>query len=209
MATVTAASAEQRVRLSSVSWETYQRLLADNPEAGGTHFIFDEGELEIMVLSAKHERPKRLMEVLIDLLASAFSIDVCRLGSMTFQREDLKKGFEPDSAYYIAHARQMQGREVNPSGDPPPDLMIEVDITSHSLPRFPIYAAFKVPEIWRYDGLNVSIYLLAGDNYVEAQTSSAFPSLTAKLATQFLFEGTQLASTEWERRVRDWAGKQI
>ena len=207
MATVSTA-VEHKVILKRVSWETYHRLLAEHQDAGGTHFIYDEGNLEIMVLSARHEQPNRILALLVEVLAEEFGIDVCPVGSMTFQREDLQKGFEPDSAYYIAHASEVEGMEVDPAGDPPPDLIIEVDITSPSLPRFPIFAAFGVPEVWRYDGSRVAIHRLEGGRYVEVASSSAFPPLTAEMATRFLQERRHLRSTQWVRQVREWARQQ-
>ena len=207
MATITA-PAQQKVILKGVSWETYQRLLAEHQETSGTHFIFDEGDLEIMVLSADHEEPNRDLEFLVNVLAEEFDLDMYPVGSMTFQREDLQKGFEPDSAFYIAHASEVEGREVDPAVDPPPDLIIEVDVTSPSLARFPIFAAFGVPEVWRYDGSRVAIYRLEGGRYVEALSSSAFPPLTAELATRFLKERPGTRNTPWVRRVREWARQQ-
>ncbi len=207
MATVTA-PAQQKVILKGVSWETYQRLLAEHQEVSGTHFIYDEGDLEIMVLSARHEEPKRDLEVLVDVLAEEFDLDVRPVGSVTFQREDLQKGFEPDSAFYIAHASEVEGRYVDPEVDPPPDLIIEVDVTSPSLNRFPIFAAFGVPEVWRYDGSRVAIYRLEAGRYVETVSSSALPPLTADVATRFLEERRRTRSREWIRRVRQWAKQQ-
>lgn len=207
MATVSA-PVEHKVILKRVSWETYQRLLAEHQDVSGTHFIYDEGILEIMVLSARHEQPNRILALLVEVLAEEFGIDVCAVGSMTFQRENLRKGFEPDSAFYIAHATEVEGTEVDPAGDPPPDLIIEVDVTSPSLPRFPIFAAFGVPEVWRYDGSRVTIHRPEGGRYVEVASSPAFPPLTAEIATRFLEERRRLRSTQWVRQVRDWARQQ-
>ncbi len=200
--------AQQKVILRGVSWETYQRLLAEHQDVSGTHFIYDEGDLEIMVLSARHEQPKRTLEVLVDVLAEEFDLDVHRVGSMTFQREDLRKGFEPDSAYYIAHAREVEGREVDPAVDPPPDLIIEVDVSSPSLNRFPIFAAFGVPEVWRYGSSRLAIYNLESGRYVEVTSSLAFPALTGDLATRFLEDRQRMRNTEWVREVREWARRQ-
>ncbi len=204
MATVTV-PAQQKVILRNVSWETYQRLLAEHQEVSGTHFIYDEGNLEIMVLSADHEEPNRDLAALVDVLAEELDLDVRRVGSMTFQREELRKGFEPDSAFYIARARELEGRRADPAVDPPPDLIIEVDVTSLSLNRFPIFAAFGVPEVWRYDGSRVAIHHLEQGRYVEAASSLAFPPLTAELATRFLEERQRMRNREWVRRIREWA----
>jgi len=196
---------EHKVMLTGVSWETYERLLAEHQEAAGTRFIYDRGNLEIMVLSARHEQPNRILALLVDLIALELGIRVCAVGSLTFRREDLEKGFEPDSAFYVARANAVEGREVDPAVDPPPDLIIEVDVTRESLDRFPIFAAFGVPEVWRYDGSRVAIYRLEGSRYLETTSSFALPPLTAEVITRFLDERRRTDSLEWARRVRHWA----
>jgi len=203
MATVSS-PVESRVLLN-VSWETYERILAEHPDAAGPRFTYSEGVLEIMVLSATHEEPNRTLAALVEALAEDFGRNVRRLGSTTFKRASLHKGFESDSAFYIARAAAMAGREIDPAIDPPPDLIIEVDVTSASLHRFPIFAAFGVPEVWRYDGSQVTFWRLEGGRYVEAASSTAFPPLTAAVATRFLDESRSMGSTEWLRRVREWA----
>src|SRR5438128_611736 len=93
--------ATQHVILRGVSWTTYQQLLAEHEESSGTHFTYDRGLLEIMVLSAKHEAIKHTLEIQVEVLAEETGIDVYGLGSTTFQRADLERGFEPDACFYI------------------------------------------------------------------------------------------------------------
>ena len=101
-----------------------------------------------MVLSTKHERPNRTLALLVEILAEELNMDVQRLGSTTFTREDLDKGFEPDSCFYIQNEARVRGKEeIDLAVDPPPDLVIEIDITSPSLNKFPIYARIGVPEV--------------------------------------------------------------
>jgi len=196
---------EHKVILKGVSWETYERLLAEHNDVNGTRFSYDEGLLEIMVLSARHEQPNRILADLVAVLAEEFGLDVCPLGSTTFKRFELLKGFEPDSAFYIARAATYWDKELDPAVDPPPDLVIEVDVTSLSLDRFPIFAAFGVPEVWRYDGSRLAIFRLEAGRYVEAKSSAVLPPLTAAVATKFLADSRRMKSTEWLRRVRHWA----
>jgi Uma2 family endonuclease len=199
---------EHKVVLNRVSWETYQRLLAEHQDESGTRFSYNDGTLEIMVPSARHEHPNRILALLVEIVASELDIEIYQLGSTTFQRSELQKGFEPDSAFYIAHAPAVAGRDVDPATDPPPDLIIEVDVANSSLLRFPIFAAFGVPEVWRYDGTSVAIFRLEGGQYGEVPASDAFPSLTGALATQFLHDRKRLGSTRWLRQVREWARAQ-
>jgi Uma2 family endonuclease len=162
-----------------------------------------------MVLSTKHEEPNRTLSLLVDLVAGELDIDVRRLGSTTFTRADLSKGFEPDSCFYVQNLERVRGKEeIDLTVDPPPDLVIEIDITSPSLNKFPIYAAVGVPEVWRYDGSRVQIFRLEGGQYGEVEQSSALPALSGAVATQFLKESQELKSTVWIRRVQEWARQQ-
>ncbi len=207
MSTVASPAVEQRVLLNA-SWETYERLLAEHPDVAGPRFTYNEGVLEIMVLSAAHEEPNRTLAALVEALAEEFDLDLRCLGSTTFKREELRKGFEPDSAFYIRRAPAFQGRDIDPAVDPPPDLVIEVDVSRSSLARFPIFAAFGVPEVWRYDGSRVSIWRLEAGRYAEAESSAVLPPLTRSVATQFLEESRAMRRPEWVRRVREWARSQ-
>lgn len=197
---------ERLVILRGITWHTYNRIIAEHGERGGTRFTYDEGVLEIMVLSSRHERTNRTLALLVEVLAEEMSTDLGRFGSTTFRREDLQKGFEPDSCFYIKNEKAVRGKdEIDLTTDPPPDLIIEVDITSESLDRLPIFAAVGVPELWRSDGDSIALFNLESGMYVEAPHSLAFPALTADVATRFLAESRELTSTAWLRDVREWA----
>ncbi|HEY7543611.1 MAG TPA: Uma2 family endonuclease [Blastocatellia bacterium] len=209
MATVTSPP-ERLVTLYGISWETYERIITEHGERGGTRFTFDNGRLEIMVLSSRHERPNRTLALLVEVLAEEMEIDIERLGSTTFKREDLQKGFEPDSCFYIQNAESVRGKdEIDLASDPPPDLIIEIDITSESLNRFPIFAAVGVMEVWRFDRNAVTFFQLEDGEYRETPNSLAFPSLISEIATRFLAESLTMRSTAWLRRVREWARSQM
>src|SRR5437660_3240033 len=200
---------EQKVILKGVSWETYERLLAEHEGESGTRFTYDSGTLEILVPSARHEKPNRLLASLVEVLAEEMALNIESLGSTTLKRPDLLKGFEPDSCFYIQHAEAIRdNEEVDLTVNPPPDFVIEIDITSPSLDKFPLYAAVGVPEVWRYDGTHVMLYRLAGERYVEVTHSVALPLLTNEHVTRFLEERKQVPSTVWLRAVRAWARDQ-
>ena len=202
-------SPEQLVILDRVTWDTYERLITEHGERCGTRFTYDEGVLQIMVISSRHERPNRRLATLVEVLAEEWALDIEQLGSMTFKREDLQKGFEPDSCFYIQHADAIRDRkEIDLAVDPPPDLSIEVDITSGSLNRFPIFAAVGIPEVWRFDGNRVAIFRLESGGYLESTNSVAFQAITGEILTQFLDDSQKLKSTAWLKRVREWARSQ-
>ena len=205
MATVVS-SPERLVILDNVSWETYERLITEHGERCGTRFTYDQGVLQIMVVSSRHEMPNRTLATLVDVLAEEWNIDIQRLGSMTFKRKDLLKGFEPDSCFYIQHADDVMGSaDIKLPVYPPPDLIIEVDITRESLNRFPIFAAVGIPEVWRFDGTRVIFYRLESNAYIETSHSLALAGLDSDTATDFLGQAQTLKSTAWLRKVREWA----
>src|SRR5215510_2863077 len=197
----------QRVILHGVSWETYERLLADFQDSHSAHFAYDRGALEIMVLSLKHEIFNRTLATLVEIVAEEMQGDVINAGSTTFKRADLRRGFEPDSCFYIHNAERVRSKdEIDLTVDPPPDLVVEIDITSPSLNKFPIFAAMGIPEVWRYDGEGVTIFKLEKEEYSIQEASGVFPGLTSPVIKRFL-EDSQMKRSAWVRSVREWAGK--
>lgn len=183
---------ENRVVLENVSWAFYEQMLAEIGD-GATRLTFDKGRLEIMSPSRLHVRVKTILGRLVEAYGDSMDIVVEGGGSMTFRREDLKKGLEPDECYYIAHAADiLQKDEIDLSTDPPPDLAIEGDISPPLVARQPIYAAMGVPEVWTYVGSRVVPLHLIDGAYRPAEQSLAFPSLPMSVVN----ETVQLALTE-------------
>jgi Uma2 family endonuclease len=156
--------------------------------------------------SSEREEYNRTLALLVEVLAKELRMDIRNLGSTTFKREDLQRGFEADSSCYIQTAERMSGRShVDSAVDPPPDLVIEVDITSTALSKFPVYAHFGVPEIWRYDGKRVAIFKLTGGQYVESEASAAFPEVCNADLSYFLEQAKFLKRIAWLGILRSWA----
>ena len=201
---------ERCLVLEHVNWETYEHLLAGYEDQAGPRFCYDNGRLEIKMPSVIHEKANRILAQVVTVLAEEMNLDVVGLGSTTFKREDLLKGFEPDSCFYIQNADAIFGKDkIDLEIDPPPDLVIEADVTSKSLNKFVIFSAMGVPEVWRYDDGRVTMYQLTGGNYAKVDQSLAIPLLTAETATKFLAESREVKSTAWLRRVREWAREQL
>jgi Uma2 family endonuclease len=198
--------AEQRVVLHNVTWETYERLLAEHAGRSSPRLTYDRGDLEVKSPLPEHERLNRAIQLLVPLVAGEIGVKVYSLGSTTFRREDVQRGFEPDSCFYVQNLAAVRGkRALDLAVDPAPDLVVEIEITHPSLPKLPIYAAFRVPEVWRYDGTQWHVLLLAADQYAEAAESRALPGVTAQTLALLLDESTQFDDVEWMDKVRAWA----
>ena len=196
---------EQRVLLHNISWETYEHLLADVVNSCGTRFAYDDGNLEIMVVHLGHEWANRTLAAIAEYTAAETEQDFVAAGSTTLTRKDLAKGFEPDSSFYFHDAAAIRGKdEIDLATDPPPELVIEVDITSSSLDRFPIFAAVGVKEIWRFDGERVRFHTLDGSTWRLIDKSLVLPPMTAAQATIFLERDRHEKATEWLRALHEW-----
>ena len=198
--------AEQRVVLHNIGWNTYERLLADHENNSAPRFTYDRGELEIMSPSPEHEKVNRRIAQLVLAVAEELGIEAEDLGSTTFRREDLERGFEPDSCFYVQNEEQVRGKDrIDLALDPPPDLVIEIDITSPSFSKFPIYAQIGLPEVWRYDGERMTILVLEGSDYAERTESIVLPPVTSNVLTDFVEKSKSMKRTAWLEVVREWS----
>jgi Uma2 family endonuclease len=197
--------AEQRIVLDNIPWETYESLLHAHRDRSVPRFTYDGGQLEIMSPSAEHEQLKDTIALLVHVVAEEMEINAEGFGSTTFRREDLARGFEPDACFYGISLARVKGKtELDLRTDPPPDLVVEIDITRPSLDKFSIFAALGIPEVWRWDDGRLQIFRLVDGQYVEQAESTVLPGLTAAVLTRFLTDSRTLDRLAWLRRIRAW-----
>jgi Uma2 family endonuclease len=200
----------QRIITHGVSWSTYEGLLADHFGRVSPRFTYDRGLLEIMVTSLEHEVLNRRCSSLVEIVAEELQIELDNLGQATFKRDDLAQGFEPDTCFFIQHRPTIRNTIFfDPATDAPPDLVLEIDINNDALSRFPIYAGFGVPEVWRYIGGRIGIWRFELGSYVESEISGVLPLLTADVITRFLAQSREGSWLAWVRSVRSWVREQL
>ena len=198
--------AEQRLLLYGVSWQEYGRTLRALAERPSLRLTYDRGTLELMTLSSEHERFKRLLLLLIATLVEELGWNMAGFGSMTFKRRKLKRGLEPDECYWIQSEPLVRGKDkIDLRRDPPPDLALEVDISYSTLDRMAIYAALRVPEVWRFDGHALTFHLLGPDGrYTAVAQSRAMQVAPADLAGLLALRGT-MDDNALFRQFQAWA----
>ncbi len=197
--------AENRVILDHVSWDTFERILADIGDRRKTLFHYINSTLEIMSPLSLHEGSNRFIDDLIRAFSDELEIDLRKLGSLLMKIPDLKLGAEPDSCYYIQNEPIIRGKEVIIVGqDPAPDLVLEVDITNPSDRRLPIYALLAVPEVWRYDGYSLEFLALANGEYQPIEKSLSFPDLPAAIIVEYVQKRLTLGESGTLREFRKW-----
>lgn len=199
---------EKRVTLYDVTWDGYLQILAALPDSRGSRLTYDQGRLEISMPSEDHEFYLRLIERFIIVLVYELGMKMKTMGSTTMNFEQQQRSSEPDCAYYFQNQPTVAGRKVDFAVDPPPDLVVEVDISHADIDKNRLYSAFGVPELWRYDGRRLSIFVLVDSNYEEQQQSPTFPRVTKEDLYDFLAQAQQ-DEIEAERTFRAYLQTQI
>ena len=177
---------EQRVVLRGISWKAYLQIFNALPQSRGSRLTYDDGILEITVPLEDHEFFCRLIERFIFTLVELMGMGLKTMGSTTMNYPQLKKSAEPDNAYYIENQPLVKGRNVDFSQDPPPDLVVEVDITYTDIAKNEFYASLGVPEFWRFDGKVWRIYQLEDGVYRSVEVSNTFSQVPKELLYRFL-----------------------
>jgi Uma2 family endonuclease len=197
-------AAEKRVLLSNISWSTFMDLARS--DRAGARFAYDDGYLEIMPISLRHERIKKRMARMIEGAAVRIEAPIVGAGSTTLKIELKKRGIEPDECYYLAHASALGDvDELDLAIDPPPDLAVEIDISRSSLDQLAIYADMGVPEVWIYDEEAIHVWILQPNGlYREESHSVAFPFLPLGEFLELLLQQPGIEEPEGWRAYENW-----
>ncbi len=191
--------------LHNVSWEEFENILAAMSDNRSSRVAYDRGTLEIIMPTQTHEYYKEIISFLVQELADEMGKDCEPYGSTTWRRKAKEAGAEPDNSFYIQNESLVRGRlDINLDQDPPPDLVLEIDYTSKSLDRMPIYARLGVPEIWRYDENVLRIYQLESGEYNEIDGSLAFEGFPAQEIPSFIEQNISAGRKALRQRFRGW-----
>jgi len=195
-------SAETRTVLENVRWETFVEL-SEQRRGSVPRMTFDEGVLELMSPRRQHENIGRLIGRVVETYTEVMEIEIQTVASTTFKRKDLQKAFEADESYYIEHAEQIRPKEeIDLTIDPPPDLVIEVEITSSAIRKMKLFAAMGVPEVWRHDGERLQMFCLQEGEYRQIDASPSIPGLTVAMVESVLEKRFEFGETALVRRFR-------
>ncbi|MFN6540427.1 MAG: Uma2 family endonuclease [Nostoc sp. EkiNYC01] len=195
--------------IKGISWSGYKNILAELGENRNSRISYSQGVLEIMAPLPEHEVGKKIIGNLVEILLEELDIEFWSLGSTTFDQEKMDAGVEPDDCFYIENEAAVRGKDrIDLTVDPPPDLAIEIDITSRT--RFNNYQRLGVPELWRWNGNKLEINVLINGKYIESNNSRVFPSLPI---TQVIPEYLKRCKTDGRNATmkvfRAWVRKQI
>ncbi len=196
---------EERTLLQNISWNLYENLLVEIGDNGKARLSYLQGDLEFMTPLPAHENYNRQIERAIVVVAEELDRDYNLFGSMTIKRPDLEAGKEPDSCYYFANEPAVRGKtKLDFTQDPPPDLAVEIDITSSSINQLALSAKLGVGELWRYDGAKLIFYQLRSGSYVSVDLSPTFPMLSSARVLEFLADCQTEGLNRSVKMLREW-----
>jgi Uma2 family endonuclease len=201
---------EKRVTFYGISWDAYETILEALGEGRSARLTYYKGTFEIMTPLESHDNPRQVIGDFIKILVIKGGLaGIKSMGSTTLNYPSLNIGAEPDQCYYIANEPKVRGKIVDLKTDPPPDLILEVDITHTDINKNALYAEMGVPEFWRYNGKVLAIHVLQEGEYVEVETSPTFPWVPKERLYQYLQECAQMGEVMAATNLQAWVEEQI
>ncbi|NUQ61077.1 MAG: Uma2 family endonuclease [Pirellulales bacterium] len=192
--------------LHGVTPQMYRQFLDTFPQQR-VRLSYDGRTLEMMTpRKRQHEWVEGLLGRMIEAMALALDIPIQTTGSTTLSSGNYDRGVEPDRSYYVRSEPFVGSETYDPEKDPPPNLVIEVDVARSVVPRVPIHARIRVPELWRYRRGRVQFYRLSDSGrYVLIERSIAFPFITPDDITRFLNQRRERDENSVVRGFVKWA----
>jgi Uma2 family endonuclease len=199
----------QQLLFKDLNWQQFEAILAELGESRAARISYSNGVLEIMVPLPEHEKDKEIIGDIVKILLEAREIDFEPLGSTTFKNERMNQAVEPDACFYIQNYRAVIGKNrLNLELDPPPDLAIEIDITSRT--HLDNYRLLGVPELWRYTQGGLQINLLHQGEYIESSTSPNFPCVPIiELVNRYVKQSQEFGRSQAIRDFKYWVKENI
>jgi Uma2 family endonuclease len=199
----------QRVDLADVDWLEFQAILAELGDRRNTRIAYTNNTLTIVAPLFEHESDKITIGDLVKVLLEELAINYIASASTTLKRQDFGKGVEPDDSFYIQNVAQVLGkRRLDLSVDPPPDLAIEIDLTSKT--EIAVYEQLGIPELWRFDNGQLRIDVLQAGGYAQVEESPTFLGWPmADLVKQYVARARQVGQGLAIREFREWVRSRL
>lgn len=201
---------KQRFEISGLDWQAY-RAISEALTGQHVRLTYEKGVLELMTKSDDHGNYAHLLGLFVFVLAEETKLTMRGFGDMTWEREGLERGAEADDCYYLTNAPLVMHKEhIDLETDPPPDLMIEIDVSRSSKRRLRIFAVMRVPEVWKFDGKTLIVLRLGADGqYHPAEHSLYFGDIPIGEIAGFLLKRTEVDEISLISQFRQWVRQQL
>ncbi|NQE34486.1 Uma2 family endonuclease [Microcoleus asticus] len=199
----------QQLLVEDVNWQQFESILAELGERRASRLSYSNGRLEIMVPLPEHEKAKEIIGDMVKILLEVRQIAFESLGSTTLKNERMSQAVEPDTCFYIQNQAAVIGKNrLDMSIDPPPDLAIEIDLTSRT--QLDNYQILRVPELWRYARRGLKINVLQAEQYIESDMSPTFPNIPiVELVNQYTQQSQVSGRTRAIQAFKNWVRENL
>ncbi|MFB2769813.1 Uma2 family endonuclease [Pelatocladus sp. BLCC-F211] len=180
------------------NWQEYQKYLLQLGDRSIPRIKYRPGEILLMAPLPEHGKDASLLSLVVITLLDHKNLTYDSFTPITMSLSEVS-GIEPDYCFYIENWQQIQGlNRIDWQNDPPPDLAIEIDVTSYT--DINDYLPYKVPEVWLLKNKRLLVYRLHGDSYVLGE-SSYFPNIReiVQQCLQIASEQTTSEAIRWLR----------
>ena len=171
----------------------YEQLLDRLGDRSIPRLRFRDNRILLMSPLPEHGKEIDVIADLVKMLLRHQGLDWDSFHPITLKY--MTNGLEPDACFYIQNFRSILGkRKIDLSVDPPPDLAIEIDVTSFT--HIEDYIPLAIPEVWIYRGNKLRVYCFTDNSYIETETSSIFPNFSIKeIVSQYVSRAWQVGSS--------------
>ena len=200
---VAVSSLYENVVVLHVGFDVYATIIAQTGNGPSPRAAYDGEYLELMSPSTDHERCKLLLDTLIIQLGIEWALDIEPTGSMTLIAQP--HGAEPDSSFYVDNAAfRLEATDLDLSIDPPPDIVVEIDLSRTRIDKQAIYATIGVPEFWRFDGKSLRAFERVGGIYAEVARSAKLSGLPIATLAAYLDQRSRTRRPELIAAWQSW-----
>lgn len=186
------------------TWQDYCNLRDSRGDRATPRIKYREGEILLMSPLPKHGREAHLLARVVEVLLECQNRNYEAFTPITIELPE-QGGIEPDYCFYLDNWQAVVGQErIDWRNSPPPDLVIEVDVTSYT--AVADYLPYQIPEVWLYRDTGLQIYNLERDGYQPQDLSRYFPDLELSTLIEQVFsvalsQGTGTAIRDLRRRL--------
>ncbi len=184
------------------SWQDFCQLRDHRGDGSIPRLRYHHGEILLMSPLPRHGREANIIADIVKALLDDEDRNYEAFTPITMELPEVG-GIEPDYCFYIDNWQAVVGKDrIDWKVDLPPDLAIEIDVTSFTSELD--FLPFNVPEVWIFKQYQLTIYQLITDKYEVSETSRYFPGVLLQQTIDDCFviakkRGTGAAISELRR----------
>ena len=186
------------------SWQDYCQLRDSRGDGSIPRLKYHAGEILLMSPLPRHGRQAHLIARIVEIILESQDRNYEAFTPITLELPEVG-GIEPDYCFYIDNWQAVVGKDrIDWQLDPPPDLVIEIDVTSYTSELD--FLPYNVPEVWLFKNDRLTIYQLADGKYQVSENSRYFPTLSMQNTIELCvatakIKGTGTAMSEFRRSI--------